>query len=88
LVPDQVVLNKLILDHVGEERLLTFEGKIVAGTGRDPARERPEQILTTFTRRLMSSYFFSDARKLEAGEDDTGTFRFAFLISLRSREGE
>ena len=86
-LPDRIILNWLTMKHTGEEGLLTFEGRVITG-GRDESdRDRPEQILTSFTRRLMNSPFFSDARNLEAGEDESGIFRFTFMVSLQREEG-
>jgi len=86
LLPDRVILNWLTMKHTGEEGLLTIEGRVVIGDREDPDRDRPEQILTSFTRHLMESPFFSDARNLEAGEDESGLFRFTFTVLLQRWE--
>ncbi len=90
-VPDRIILNRLILKHTGEEGILTFEGKVITGKTASTDRERPEQILTAFTRRLMDSPFFSNARNLAAGEGEaeegeSGVFRFTFAVSLQREE--
>jgi Tfp pilus assembly PilM family ATPase len=86
LLPDRIILNWLTMKHTGEEGLLTIEGRVVIGDREDPDRDRPEQILTSFTGRLMESPFFSDARNLEAGEDESGLFRFTFTVLLQRWE--
>ncbi len=86
LLPRRIILNWLTLKHAGAEGLLTFEGMVVAGDRKDLDRDRPEQILTSFTRRLMESPFFSDARNLEAGDDESGIFRFTFTVLLQRWE--
>jgi|GEM_PF-2001168 len=86
LLPDRIILNWLTMKHTGEEGLLTIEGRVVIGDREDPDRDRPEQILTSFTRHLMESPFFSDARNLEAGEDESGLFRFTFTVLLQRWE--
>ncbi|MEA1927495.1 MAG: pilus assembly protein PilM [Candidatus Auribacterota bacterium] len=88
LLPDRIILDRLIMEHTGLVGFLTFEGTVIAGKRAHAARKRPEQILTSFTRELRESPFFSAARNLEAGEDEAGVFRFVFTVLLQREEEE
>ena len=86
VLPDRIILNWLTMKHTGEEGILTIEGRVAPGDREDSDRDRPEQILTSFTGRLMESPFFSDSRNLEAGDDEAGIFRFTFTVLLQRWE--
>ena len=86
LLPNRIILNWLTLKHTGAEGIFTFEGMVVAGDRPVLDRDQPEQILTSFTRHLMESPFFSDARNLEARDDESGIFRFTFTVLLQRWE--
>lgn len=87
-IPDQIVLTRLIMEHVERAGVLTFEGKVFSPGSAGASGERPEQILTSFISRLMRSPFFSNSRNLEAGEGDDGLFRFTFMVTLQRWEGK
>ena len=81
LIPDSLVLNRMeLVRREGTSRLL-LSGHI------RPGESHPKQTLTSFLRELGTSPFFREPRNLSAGDDDTGLYRFSFLIDLRRGEG-